>query len=79
MILWFIVGFIVWVLCILFMLAIFKGGNIARGKKQKPYFRYMVNTRNVEDSIKKEVKKTTRTKRNPRTRRNQCLPIAAHK
>ncbi len=55
MILWFIVGFIVWALCILFMLAIFKGGNIARGKRQKPYFRYMGKTGNVGDSVK-EVK-----------------------
>jgi len=31
MILWFIVGFIVWALCILFMLAIFRGGNRIRG------------------------------------------------
>jgi hypothetical protein len=32
--------------------------------------------KNVEDSIKKEVEKTARTKRNPRTRKNQCLPIS---
>ncbi len=56
MILWFVVGLIVWISCILFMLAIFKGGNITRGKKQKPYFRYMVKTRNVGDSVK-EVEK----------------------
>ena len=55
MILWFVVGLIVWVLCILFMLAIFKGGNITRGKKQKPYFRYVGKTGNVGDSVK-EVK-----------------------
>ena len=36
MILWFIVGFIVWTLCILFMLAIFKGGNIQRGVPKQP-------------------------------------------
>ncbi len=52
MVLWFIVGFIVWALCILFMLAIFKGGNIARGKQQRPYFRYMGKTGNVGDSVK---------------------------
>lgn len=28
MILWFVVGLIVWLLCILFMLVVFKGGNI---------------------------------------------------
>ena len=55
MILWFVVGLIVWILCILFMLAIFKGGNIARGKKQKPCFRYVGKTGNVGDSVK-EVK-----------------------
>ncbi len=55
MILWFVVGLIVWILCILFMLAIFKGGNIAREKKQKPYFRYVGKTGNVADSVK-EVK-----------------------
>ena len=37
------------------MLAIFKGGNITRGKKQKPYFRYVGKTGNVGDSVK-EVK-----------------------
>ena len=31
MILWFIVGFIVWALSILFMLAVFRGGNRIRG------------------------------------------------
>ena len=35
MILWFIVGFIVWILCMLFMLAIFKGGHGIRGHEQK--------------------------------------------
>jgi len=55
MILWFVVGLIVWILCILFMLAIFKGGNITRGYEQKQYLRYMVKTRNVGDSVK-EVK-----------------------
>ena len=82
MTLWFIVGLIVWIVCVLFMLAIFKGGHRVRGHgyEQKLYSRYKVNPlRNVEDSIKKEVKKTTRTKRKPRTRRNHCLPISAHK
>ncbi len=51
MILWFVVGLIVWILCILFMLAIFKGGNITRGKKQKPHFRYVGKTGNVEDPV----------------------------
>jgi len=81
MILWFIAGLIVWMLCVLLMLAIIKGGHRIRGHgyEQKLYSRSMVNTQNIKDSIKKEVKKITRTKRSPRTRRNQCLPISAHK
>jgi hypothetical protein len=57
------------------MLAVFKGGHRIRGHgyEQKLYSRNTVNTQNIEDSIKEEVKKTTRT------RRNQCLPISAHK
>ena len=58
MILWFIAGFIVWALCILFMLAIFKGGNIARGYEQKQFLRYMGKTGNVEDSIREVEKRT---------------------
>ena len=58
MVFWFIVGFIVWTLCILLMLAVFRGGhrNREHGRKQKLYSRYMVNPRNVEDSIKEEAK-----------------------
>jgi hypothetical protein len=44
MILWFIVGFIVWALCILFMLAIFKGGSTTHGYELETHFRHMVNT-----------------------------------
>jgi hypothetical protein len=44
MVLWFIVGFIVWVLCILFMLAICKGGSITRGYEMKLHFGNMENT-----------------------------------
>ena len=58
MIFWFVVGLIVWILCILFMLAIFKGGNITRGYEQKQYLRYMVKTRNVGGTVK-EVKEVT--------------------
>jgi len=66
MVLWFIVGLIVWILCVLFMLAIIKGGHRIRGNgyEQKLYFRSMVNTQNIEDSIEKEVKNTTGTRRN---------------
>ncbi len=75
MILWLIVGLIVWILCVLFMLAIFKGGHRIRGNRyeQKLYSRKMVNTQNIEDSIKKEEKKATRI------RRNQYPPISAQK
>ncbi len=79
MILWFIVGFIVCILCLLFFLVVFYGGHRIRGHgyEQKLYSRYMVKSlKNVEDSIKKEVEKTARTKRNPRTGKNQCLPIS---
>ena len=66
MVLWFIVGLIVWILCVLFMLAIIKGGHRIRGNgyEQKLYFRGMVNTQNIENSIEKEVKNTTGTRRN---------------
>jgi len=72
MVLWVIVGFIVWILCVFLMLAIIKGGHRVRGSgyEQKLYFRSMVNTQNIKNSVKKEMKKTTRTKR------NQCLPIS---
>ena len=53
MILWFIVGFIVWALCILFMLLIFIGGNINRGYEQKPHYRHMVVTGKGEEQIKR--------------------------
>ncbi len=65
MTLWLIVGLIVWTLCVLFMLAIVKGGHRIRGNgyEQKLYSRKMVNTQNIEDSMA------------TRTRRNQHLPI----
>jgi hypothetical protein len=81
MTLWFIVGFIVWALCILLMLAVFHGGhrNRGHGYEQKLHSRYMVKfLENVEGSIKKKVKKTARTKRKPRTRRKQYRPLSAH-
>ena len=58
MILWFIVGFIVWALCILFMLAIFKGGNATHGYEQKLHYRYMENTQKVRNSIRGVAKGT---------------------
>ena len=76
MILWFIVGLIVWILCVIIMLAIIKGGHRIRGHG---YEHKLYSKSTVKDSIKKEVKKTTRTKRNLRTRRNQYIPISAHK
>ncbi len=40
--LWFIVGLIVWTMCMLFMLGILKGGHRIRGHgyEQKLYFQY---------------------------------------
>ena len=61
MILWFIVGIIVWILCGLFMLAILKG-VYGKGKYMdinKNNIRSMVDTQNTEDSTEKEVKKET--------------------
>ena len=57
------------------MLAIIEGGHRVRGHgyEQKLYSRSMVNTQNIEDSIKKEEKKATRI------RRNQYPPISAQK
>ena len=74
MVLWFIVGLIVWILCVLFMFLIIKGGHRTRGNvyERKLHFRSMTNTQKIEGS-KKEVKKSARK------RRNQCLPISAHK
>jgi len=56
------------------MLAIFKGGHRVRGHgyEQKLYSRSVVYPQNIKDSIKKEVKKTTKR------RRNKCLRIFAH-
>jgi hypothetical protein len=58
MVLWFIVGFIGWALCIFFMLAIFKGGNITRGYEQKLRFRHMKNTRKARNPIRRVTKGT---------------------
>jgi len=65
----------VWIWSMLFMLAIIEGGHRVRGHgyEQKLYSRSMVNTQNIEDSIKKEEKKATRI------RRNQYPPISAQK
>ncbi len=72
MVLWFIVGFLVWILCVSFMLAIIKGGHRVRGNRyeQKLYFRNAVNTQNIGNSRNNEVKKTTKTMQ------NQRLPIS---
>ncbi len=56
MTLWFIVGLIVWILCVLFFLVVFHEGHRIRGHgyEQKLYSRYMVKLlKNVKDSIKK--------------------------
>lgn len=55
MVLWFIVGLIMWILCVFFMLAIIKGGHRIRGSgyEKNYYTKSKVNTQNIEDSIKK--------------------------
>ena len=55
MTLWFILGLIAWILCVLFMLAIIKGGHRFRGYgyEQKLYSGSTVNTQNIEGSKKK--------------------------
>jgi hypothetical protein len=60
-ILWFIVGIIVWILCGLFMLAILKGvyGKSKYMAINKNNIRSMVDIQNIEGSTKKEVKKET--------------------
>ncbi len=64
MTLWLIVGFIVCILCVLFMLAIFRGGHRERGHgyEQKLYLRSAVNSyrgsakkRSEEDYKKKSL------------------------
>ncbi len=72
MVLWFIVGIIVWLLCVSFMLAIIKGGHRVRGNRyeQKLFSRSAVNTQNIRNSRIKEVKKAIRT------RPHQRLPIS---
>ena len=73
MVLWFIVGLIVLSMCILCILSIARAVVISHENEQKLYFRRMENTQNIEDSVKKEVKKATRT------RKNQGLLISAYK
>jgi len=52
MIFWSLVGITGWVLCVLFMLAIIKGGHRVRGNERKLYSRYRVNTqKKVMESI----------------------------
>ncbi len=57
MVLWIIVGLIVWTLCVLFTLVIIEGGHRVRRHEyeQKLYSRNRVNTQNIEDSIKKKL------------------------
>ncbi len=72
MTLWFIVGFIVWILCVLFMLALIKGGHRFRGHgyEEKLYLRSMVKNQNIEGSIKKEIEEDCM---------NKYESISAHK
>lgn len=66
MLFWSTVGFVAWILCVLFMLAIVKGGHNVRGNKyeRELYLRSVVNTQNrrKEDKAKGE-EKTKRGRR----------------
>ncbi len=55
MVLWFIAGLIVWILCVLFMLVTIKGGHRIRGNvyERKLYFSGMANLQKIEGSKKK--------------------------
>ncbi len=66
MILWFTVGFFVWLSCVLLMLAIIKGGHRVRGSEyeQKLYHISMINTKNrKKESKKKGEEKTNKDRR----------------
>ena len=56
MILWLSVGFVAWILFMLFMLAIIKRGHRVRGNvyEQKLYFQSMINTQNRKKEGKKK-------------------------
>jgi hypothetical protein len=52
MIFWSLVGTTGWILCVLFMLAIIKGGHRVRGHERKLYSQYTVkNQKNVMQPI----------------------------
>ncbi len=44
MVLWSLVGAIGWTFCVLFMLAIIKGGHMTRSNERRRYSRHMVST-----------------------------------
>ncbi len=54
MIIWLSGGFIVWISCVLFMLAIIKGGHRIRGNvyEQKLYLQSMANTQDIKIASK---------------------------
>ena len=60
MVLWFIVGFIVWALCISLMLVVFRGGHRVRGHgyEQKLHLRSMENARKARNPIRGVTKGT---------------------
>ena len=62
MIIWLSGGFIAWISCVLFMLAIIRGGHRVRGNayEQKLYLQSMPNTQNrKEEGKRKGTEKTT--------------------
>ncbi len=66
MILWFTVGFFVWLSCVLLMLAIIKGGHRVRASEYEQKLNYisMINTKNrKKESKKKGEEKTNKDRR----------------
>ena len=63
MIFWITISLILWILCVLCMTLFFKGAKIIRGYEKEAYFQKLVNTQNIENSTKKEMKKTTKSKK----------------
>ncbi len=71
MVLWILGGFTVWILCVLFMLAVIKGGHRVRGNvyEQQLYFHSMINTKKRDKEGKKKSEWKTKDGRGVTDRR----------
>ncbi len=71
MIIWISGGFIAWISCLFFMLAIFKGGHRVRGNvyEQQLYFHSMINTKNRDKEGEKKSEGKTKDGRGVTDRR----------